>query len=523
MNAPWCLDEVPQRPRTESPAALPTSPDIDEEEVEEEQTGDDSLELFDTGAIVEEAELLLRESAPHDYDMLVIGAGTGGCATALRAAELGARVGLIEARHCGGAYLNRGSVALHTMLSAVNLGRELKESFMDGFGRLPGFDVDFPALMARAQLAAKQLREELVDRLLRANITLIAGSARFVTEHVLEITGLDGTVHQLSAVQIVIATGSTVGLPEVSGAHLPGVITADEIHELEVVPRRCLVAGSDPRGFEIAYLLNELGNDVTFLESAERIIAHEEPEIGNELYRLLDIYGVDVEVNAKVTGITRRDDRLAADVSIRGRPEKIPVDCVILTDRHRPNIEALRLERAGIVQNDARIVVDSHGETSVAGVYAVGSCTRVGSSAHRSSGEGTAVAEIICGRRPTIDLLHAPNCYYTYPEIASIGLTEKAAEAEGFAVRSHLYRLMENDVAKLSGQRDGFVKLVWEEETRKLLGCHIVGPRATEVVHHAAVCLRTGQTLKDMGRTLCARPTYSEALTAAARAAIRHG
>jgi len=491
---------------------LPDSPQLD---------APPELEI-DPEAIVEEAEQLLREAVPHDFDVLVIGAGPGGYVAAIRAAQLGARVGLVEERELGGVCLNRGCIPTKALLESVDVLRLMRRASEYGITLEGAFRPDFARMNARKQEVVDQLRQNVADLLEANKVEIIQGRARFVEEHTVEVTGANGAMRRIQAVHLIIATGSVPQRLPVPGHDLPGVITSDELLQEEIVPQQLVVVGAGAVGVEFAYLYRELGTDVTLMEMAPNIMPLEDSDISDEMARLLQQSGMELLTSAKLQRIEQNGARLKVIYEREGTTGSVPADIVLMAGGRRANTESLGLDEVGIEHEKGKISVDKHCQTNVHGVYAVGDCIRDVGWAHQASGEGTMVAELVMNHPPTIDLNHVPSCYYTHPEIASVGKTDDMARQEGFETRVGVFYFRANGRAAAAGDHDGFVKVVVDETTNKLLGCQIIGPRATDLINQAVLSLKTDQTVEEMVSAIHAHPTFSEALPEAILAARRN-
>jgi len=493
----------------EAPLVLPP---VDESEV-------------DAGNIVEEAELLLRESAPHDFEVLVIGGGPGGSVAAIKAAQLGAKVGLIEARELGGVCLNRGCIPTKTLLESVEVLRLLRSAAFYGIhiesAAQSTLRPDVPAMHARKRDVIAALRENVARQLESAGVKVLSGHARFVAEHTVEITKGDGETRRVSAIHVVIASGSLPRKLEIPGADLPGVLTSDDLLLQESVPDSLVVVGGGAVGVEFAYLMLELGARTTLLEVENEVLPGEDEAIRHHMSQLLRGYGLTIEGGAKLTRIERDGSQLRVFFERDGREQSTLAAQVLMATGRRANTDDLDLEAAGIAHQKGVIQVDENCETNVGGVYAIGDCVRGVGWAHQASGEGTLVAEIVTGNAPSVDLKHLPLCYYTHPEIASVGLTLDKARQKGIEARAGVFHFRANGRAAAAGEHDGFVKIVIESETQKVIGCQIIGPRATELINEAVASLKAGHTAAQMAGALHAHPTFGEALPEAALMAMK--
>ena len=482
---------------------------------------------IDADEIVEAAEELLRENAPHDFEVLVIGGGPGGSVCAMRAAQLGLKTALIEVRELGGVCLNRGCIPTKTLLESVEVMRLLRRAREYGISQSGEIAPDFAAMNARRDAVIRDLRAH-VSRLLDENgVQVLEGHARFVGEHVVEIATPNGEIRRLTAVNVVIASGSLPLRLPVPGADLEGVLTSDELFQETQVPQVLVTVGAGAVGVEFAYLFHELGAESVLLEAKAQVMPGEDAKIGQEMERLLREYGMQVETQAKLLRIERDESRRETPLRVwyeqNGRENEIWCDRVLMAAGRRANTENLDLAAAGVVHEKGRIEVDEQCQTNIGGVYAIGDCIRNVGWAHGASGEGTLVAEIMAGREPSVDLHHLPSCYYTHPEVASVGLTQEKARALGKSVRCGVFEFRSNGRAAAAGEHDGWVQIVVENGSELIIGCQIIGPRATELINEAVVALKNRSTLEEFIGAVHAHPTFAEALPEAALNARRKG
>ena len=527
------------------------------------------FEVLDPAEVVQEAEQMLREAAPNDYDVLVIGAGPGGYVAALRAAQLGKKVGIIEEREVGGVCLNRGCIPTKTLLESVDVMRIIRRAAEYGIdigGEAPR--LNFAKMHARKREVVKALRENVAHLLRESGVEFLTGRATFTGARSVEIAppqtvastrddensgenandekrdaatrseenSGDASTREYSrgdnasdkkrvvtAASVIVAAGSLPSKLPVDGADLEGVLTTDDILQGdESVPETLAVVGGGAVGVEFAYLYQQMGARVTLLETSPQVLPQEDENIGAEMQRILESLGLELRLNARLTRLEKNGESL--DVYFQSEEKeasKITVARVLVASGRVPNTQNLNLEAAGVTHEKGRIEVDEMCRTNVEGVYAIGDCVRNSGWAHRASGEGKMVAEHIAGGASSVDLEHVPSCYYTHPEIASVGLTQKDAEARGLKTRRGTFYFRANGRAAAAGDHDGFVQVVIEDDSEKLLGCQIIGPRATDLISEAVLALKTGQTVSEMVGAIHAHPTFSEALPEAALTAQR--
>ena len=479
---------------------------------------------IDTSSIVEQAEEILREGRPHDFDVLVIGGGPGGYVAAIRAAQLGAHVGLIEERELGGVCLNRGCIPAKTLLETVDVMRLLKRASDYGITTSGDFQLDFKRMNAHKREVIAGLRDHVAHLLEENGVEILTGRARFVEEHTVEISSVEGSstetaTRQVSAVHIIIAVGSLPTRLPVEGADLPGVVMSDELLAGEVMPRDMVVVGAGAVGVEFAYLFAQMGAQTALIERANRIMPQEDADISQEMTRILSDLRVQVLTDAQLQRVEQSEHGLEVVYSQGGEEKRSSTQSVLMASGRRANTDGLGLDDIGLKHDKGKIAVDEQCQTNISGVYAIGDCVRDAGWAHLASGEGTMVAELITKNPVTINLRHVPSCYYTHPEIASVGRTRDQAEKEGIATRVGKFPFRLNGRAASAGEHAGFVKVVVDDASNKLLGCQIIGPHATDLISEAVIALKNGATIDEMVGAIHAHPTFSEALPEAALAA----
>lgn len=501
-------------PEIEPEIAPETVPEV-AESVALEAAAPPDLPAIDGESAIEAAEQLLREAAPHDFEIAIIGGGPGGYTAALHAAQLGASVALIEQEHIGGVCLNRGCIPAKSLLESIGVLRTLRRARSYGI-QTGEISPDFGAMHDRKNGIVADLRENVVRLLKENGVEIIRGHARFIEEHSLEIEN-PGQTRRVTAVNVIIATGGRPAPLRIEGADLPHVLTSDDVVEQRFVPKSLAVAGAGAVGIEFASLFAELGASVTILERTNSVLPGEDEDIQKVMAKALERDGVKVILSSEISRIEQSGSKLR----IFYGENSLECDQLLMAAGRQPNVENLGLEVAGVELESGHIKADENGQTSVHGVYAIGDCIRRVGWAHQAAIEGRLAVEHILGKAPSGDTRFVPSCYYTHPEVASVGLTLKMAQKKGLEARTGTFYFRANGRAAVAGQHEGFVKIVVENGSEKLLGCQIIGPRATDLINEAALSLRNGQTLEELVGTIHAHPTFSEALPEAALAARR--
>jgi dihydrolipoamide dehydrogenase len=456
------------------------------------------------------------------YDLIVIGSGPGGYVCAIRASQLGLRTAIVEKRATfGGTCLNVGCIPSKALLHAS----ELYDEAGHGFGRM-GIKVS-PELDLKRMLAFKddgvKGNVDGVAFLLKKNkIDAFHGTGRIVKAGAVEVTASDGSQQVLNTRSIVIATGSDV-------AKLPGVeideseiVSSTGALSLPAVPGRLLVVGAGVIGLELGSVWRRLGSSVTVVEYLDRILPGMDGDVAKSLERLFSKQGMAFRLGTKVVSVVRGESGLeiALEPSHGGVQDRIEADVVLVAIGRVPYTDGLGLDDVGVLRDQRkRVVVNGQFATNVTGIYAIGDVIAGPMLAHKAEDEGIAVAEILAGQAGHVNHDVIPNVIYTTPEVASVGKTEEELKAANVAYNVGKFPFLANGRAKVNKTTDGFVKVLADAETDRILGVHIIGANASELIAEAAVIMEFSGSAEDLARTCHAHPTLSEAVKEAALAA----
>jgi dihydrolipoamide dehydrogenase len=459
------------------------------------------------------------------YDLIIIGTGPGGYVCAIRAAQLGMKVAVVEKRAThGGTCLNVGCIPSKALLHAS----ELFEQAGHSFGKM-GIGVGAPKLDLAAMLKFKDEAVDGnvkgVDYLLKKNkIEAFHGAGRVAAPGKVEATGADGKTQTLEAKHIVIATGSDTA--KLRGVDIDGkrIVSSDQAIALDAVPARLLVIGAGVIGLELGSVWRRLGSQVTVVEFLDRILPGMDAEVARQSQRLFERQGIKFRLSSKVTGVDSSGPTLKASVEPTkgGAPETIEADTVLVAIGRVPYTEGLGLDAVGVkIDSRGRVIVDAHYATNVKGIYAIGDVIAGPMLAHKAEDEGMALAEILAGQAGHVNYDVIPSVVYTYPEIASVGKSEEELKEAGVAYNAGKFPFMANGRAKANQQTDGFVKILADAATDRVLGVHIVGADAGNMIAEAAVAMEFGASAEDIARTCHAHPTLPEAVKEAALAVAK--
>ncbi|WP_026381671.1 dihydrolipoyl dehydrogenase [Afifella pfennigii] len=459
---------------------------------------------------------------PETYDLIVIGSGPGGYVCAIRAAQLGLKTAVVEKRATyGGTCLNVGCIPSKALLHASEMFEQAGHSFGDlGIKVKP--ELDLAGMLGHKDKVVKANVEGVAFLFKKNKIDGYQGTGRILEAGKVEVTSEKGDSQVLETKAVVIATGS-------DSAPLPGV-TVDERRvvsstgalSLPEVPKKLIVVGAGIIGLELGSVWRRLGAEVRVVEFLDRILPGMDDDVAKQAQRLFKRQGIDFRLSTKVTGVRseKKGLRVAVEPVSGGDAETFDADIVLVAIGRRPFTEGLGLEEAGIATDErGRVKIDADFRTNVEGVYAIGDVVAGPMLAHKAEDEGTAVAEILAGQKGHVNYGVIPSVVYTDPEIAVVGRSEEELKEAGIAYRVGKFPFMANGRARAMGATEGFVKVLAEEKTDRVLGVHILGRGAGEMIHEAAVLMEFSGSAEDLARTCHAHPTMSEAVREAAMAA----
>jgi dihydrolipoamide dehydrogenase len=461
------------------------------------------------------------QAGSFDYDVIVIGGGPGGYVCAIRAAQLGLKTACVESRATlGGTCLNVGCIPSKALLQASEKYEEAMHSFKDF-----GIAVGDLALDLKGMLKHKDKTVEAnvkgVEFLFKKNkIDWLKGHGALQGGGRVEVTG-EGEPETYTAKNVVIATGSTyVDLPGLE-IDEKKIVSSTGALDLPKVPKHMVVVGGGYIGLEMGSVWLRLGAKVTVVEFLDRIVPNMDGEIGKQFQRILGKQGMEFKLGTKVTGAktTRQGVTLTVEPAKGGEAEEIKCDVVLVAIGRKPFTEGLGLEAAGVETDDkGRIETDGHWKTSAEGVYAIGDVIAGPMLAHKAEEEGVAVAERLAGLPGHVNYMTVPGIVYTWPEVASVGPTEEELKAQGVDYKIGKFPFTANGRARAAGATDGFVKILADARTDKILGAHILGPEAGTLIHEVVVAMEFGGSAEDLGRSFHGHPTLNEAVKEAALA-----
>lgn len=457
------------------------------------------------------------------YDVVVIGAGPGGYVAAIRASQLGLKIAIVERQYMGGVCLNIGCIPTKAMLHSAELLEEVREG--KRFGVVAkDISLDWDAVQKNKDQIVKQQTQGIGFLMRKNKIDVHNGSAHIIGRGQVRVTDADGKQSTVTAKNIIVATGARPReLPQI-GASFDGtqVLSSKEALSLTSVPKSMIVVGAGAIGCEFASMYRSFGSEITLVEALPRIVPVEDEEISAELAKGLSRRGIKVMAGSKLTQVERGDGQVVARLTdADGKEQTLTAEKMLFGIGIVANTSGFGLEELGVTLERGFIKVDQQMKTNVDGIYAIGDCAITSPwLAHKASAEGVLVAEVIAGHHTQlINYGQVPGCTYCSPEIASVGLTEAKAREQGYDVKVGKFPFTANGKAGIIGQRNGFIKIVAEKKYDEVLGIHIIGPRATELIAEGGLALSHEATAESMMRTVHAHPTLYEALVEAAHAA----
>ncbi|GIO26941.1 dihydrolipoyl dehydrogenase [Ornithinibacillus bavariensis] len=452
-----------------------------------------------------------------EFDVAIIGGGPGGYVAAIRAAKSGLSVALIEGRDLGGTCLNRGCIPSKTLLKHAEIINKIKEAKNYGI-TVGGFTFSIEEIVKRKNQVISQLQNGIKGLLRQNKITFFHGYGT-VTRDKKIIIDLKNNKEEIHANTIILANGSQTFVPEIPGLDTIRYHTSDTIFDITEVPKRLVIMGGGVIGLEIACVFNSLGTSVEIVEMAERVIPSEDPDATTFLTKELVEKGINVHTSTKITGFKRGASTIV-ELDRGGEKVSLETDSVLVSVGRTPNLTGI--EDLGLVLNDRFVKVDQNLQTSIDGIYAIGDLIGGFQLAHAASAEGIHVINHILGESNKKESA-IPRCIYTFPEIASVGLTEDEARAKGYKVQSKKIDFAGNGKAIAGGENKGFMKLIADEKYGEILGVVMVGAHVTEMISQATSFIHLEGTVDEINSMIFPHPTMSESLFESAAAWVGKG
>lgn len=456
------------------------------------------------------------------FDVLVIGSGPGGYVAAIRAAQLGKNVGIVERESLGGICLNWGCIPTKALLKSAQVFEYINHAADYGI-KIAEATADFGQIVKRSRGVAEGMSKGIQFLMKKNKITVIMGNAKLTKNKEVEVKDETGKITSYSADHIILATGGRAkqlpNLP-IDGTH---VIEYRRAMSLDSLPKKMVVVGAGAIGVEFAYFYKSLGTDVTIVEFMEQgLVPREDADISKELGKIFKKKGIQVLANTSVEKIEKNKAGVSVYAKDRkdGKEQILDCDIVLSAAGVTPNIENIGLEEAGVLIEKGMVKVDAFYRTNVPGIYAIGDIVPGPALAHVASAEGITCVEAICGHHPEpIDYNNIPGCTYCSPEIASVGHTEATALAAGYEIRIGKFPFSASGKASAAGAKDGFVKVIFDKKYGEFLGAHMIGMNVTEMIAEVVVARKLETTGHEIIKSIHPHPTMSEAVMEAAAAA----
>ena len=449
------------------------------------------------------------------YDVVIIGGGPGGYVAAIRGAQLGGRICVIEKGEVGGTCLNWGCIPTKSLIASTSVLRYIKEARHYGINIKGEIEVDFAAVMERKNKVVATLVQGVKTVLKSYDIDLIKGTGSFLDPHKLKATLPDGSTEEIEAEKVIIATGSIPAVIPAFPIDGKKIISSDEAVNLKEVPKSILIIGAGAIGCEFAFILHELGCQVTMVEMLAHAVPLEDIDTSKTMDRELKKRKIKLHCNQKVQKVQEDADGMMTATLESGK--EIKAEKVLVSIGRVFNVKGLDLEKIGVAQGRRKeILVNDHMETNVPGVYAIGDVIGGIMLAHVASREGIVAVENALGGDKRIDYRAVPATIFANPEIGSVGLKEREAREQGYDIRIGLFPYRALGKSHAMGEIVGQAKIIADAKTDKILGVHIVGAHATDIIHEAALAIQYGITAHQLGETIHSHPTLGELLMEAA-------
>jgi dihydrolipoamide dehydrogenase len=453
------------------------------------------------------------------YDLIVIGSGPGGYVAAIRASQLGMKVGVVEKAELGGICLNWGCIPTKALLKSANVFEYLKHASDYGI-EAKDFKADLPGMVKRSRDVAGGMSKGVQFLFKKNKIDQLSGTGKLKKGGKVEVTDASGKKTEYEGKNIIVATGGRSR--ELPSLKIDGkkIIGYREAMILDKVPKKMLVVGSGAIGVEFAYFYNTIGVEVTIVEFLPRVVPVEDEEVSKALDKSFKKAGMKIYVNSEVTNVETSGAGCVSTVKTPDGEIKIESDVVLSAIGISTNLEGIGLEDVGVKTDKGKVVVDDFYKTNVAGIYAIGDIVKGPALAHVASAEGIICVEKMAGHNPEpLNYNNLPGCTYCSPEIASVGMTEEAAKKAGYEIKVGKFPFTASGKAKAAGAPDGFVKLIFDAKYGEWLGAHFIGANVTEMIAEVVVARKLETTGHEIIKSVHPHPTMSEAIMEAAAAA----
>lgn len=443
-------------------------------------------------------------------DLIVIGGGPGGYVAAIRGAQLGLNVVIIEKNELGGTCLNTGCIPTKALFKDAQVLNYFNHAEEYGI-KVDKYRLDLGKVQARKKKIVNTLTNG-IKGLLKANKVVIEkGEAKLISKDSVEIKLEDGSKKIIKGKNILIASGSKSSKPPIKGADLEGVMTSKEALEMDTLPKKIVIVGGGVIGIEFAGILNEFGSDVTIVEFLDNIIPMVDKAVSSRLTKLLNKRGIKIIVSSKVEEIYKNGEELVAEISKNGEQTKLACDNILISTGRELDVDGLNLQGLGVRYDKKGIKVDENYCTSVPGIYAIGDVIGGVMLAHVASEEGKVAVERMVGEKTSVDYNLVPNSIFTFPEVSTVGLSEEEVKDKGLDYVVSKFQFSGNGKALTMNDSEGMVKIIASKDKTTIYGVHIIGPNASDLIHEAVVAMKAMLTVEEVASIMHGHPTLSEA------------
>jgi dihydrolipoamide dehydrogenase len=453
------------------------------------------------------------------YDLIIIGSGPGGYVAAIRASQLGMKVGIVERSELGGICLNWGCIPTKALLKSAQVFEYVKHAADYGI-KVDGGAVDFGGMVKRSRDVAAGMSKGVEFLMKKNKIDIIAGFGKLKAGKKVEVKAEDGTITDYSAEHIILATGGRSRELPALPIDNEKIIGYRKAMVMEKQPKSMVIVGSGAIGVEFAYFYNSIGTDVTIVEYMDRIVPVEDAEVSKQLERSYKKSGMKIMTNAEVTAVDTKGKGCKVSVKTKKGEETLNCDVVLSAVGVATNLEGIGLEDVGVATDKGKVIVDDYYKTNIPGVYAIGDIVHGPALAHVASAEGIICVEKISGMNvEPLDYGNIPGCTYCQPEVASVGYTEQAAKDAGYEVKVGKFPFSASGKAKAGGVSEGFIKVIFDAKYGEWLGAHMIGANVTEMIAEVVAARKLETTGHEIIKTVHPHPTMSEAIMEATAAA----
>lgn len=476
------------------------------------------VELEDRARLMEQVEAMMNQTNSTMADVIIIGSGPGGYVAAIRAAQLGGKVVLIEKDELGGVCLNRGCIPTKAMLSSADVYDTISRRSSEYGVNVSGFSLDYGKVRERRDKVVKTLVSGVGFLMKKNKVQVLKGTAKLTSKTTVEVTMSDGKKESISGRNIMIATGSEPVKIPVPGLEGDNVWDSDGALNATAVPKSILIVGGGAIGVEWGYMFHRFGAQVTIVELMSHLLPLNDSEIAQELQKVLQKSGIKILMDSRLTKVEQKDGQMVATVATGDSEQQITSEKVLVAVGRRPVSTGLGIEELGIQTDRGKILVNDRMQTNVSNIYAIGDVVGGMLLAHKASEEGVVASENCMGHNSAMNYRSIPAAVYTTPEVANVGITENYAKDNGINYKVGKFTFFANGKALGIGENAGMVKFITDAKYGEILGCHMVGPHVTDLIQEVVIGMDAEATIEVLARAVHGHPTLSEVVKEAALA-----